>query len=158
VSSDFVIRRAQAADRKTLLNLWLKLDQHLPETLFGSAERGKKKLHQRLARQLTTVDFGFALIAWCDNQPAGCVAAHLFDKPESTRTPVGILYNLWVEADFRRRGLASQLADQAEAMLFDLGAKSLQVAWRVTGPGQQFWEGRGFASYEVMAAKLPPEP
>ncbi|WP_317929978.1 GNAT family N-acetyltransferase [Halioxenophilus sp. WMMB6] len=149
----FTLSRATASDRSQLIQFWTKLDDSLPPTAFGSSPSGKKKLYQKLARQLTSMDHGFALMAWREKQPVACVCGHIYDKDESINTPVGILYNLWVEPDARRQQLATQLVDEAEVRLRSLGAKSFQVAWRNDPTAESFWRRRGYQGYETMAGK-----
>ena len=154
MNHSFQIIEALAADRKLLNKFWHKLDASLPPTVFGSSAAGKKKLQQRLARQITAMQHGFALLTWHDKQAVACISAHVYDKPEALNTPVGIIYNLWVEEEFRRRGLASKLVKEAESRLRQLGALSFQVAWRNDPTAAAFWQRLGYQDYEVLAGKL----
>lgn len=99
------------------------------------------------------MDHGFALLGWLDDQIVATISGHLYDKPEALNTPVGILYNLWVEPHARRKGLATMLADEAEQRLKTIGARSLQVAWREDDTAEAFWRQRGFGAYETLAGK-----
>lgn len=153
LDTDFLITRATSSDRRQLIRFWERLDISLPATVFESSPAGKKKFYQKLARQITRMEHGFALIARHKKEPAGCICAHLYDKPESTRTPVGIVYNLWVEPPMRRQGLATALAAEAETRLQQLGAQGMQVAWRQDPTAEHFWRSRGYAAYETLAGK-----
>lgn len=104
------------------------------------------------------MDHGFALLAWADKQAAGTICAHLYDKTESAHSPVGIIYNLWVDAPYRRQGLATQLAAAAEEYLHEIGARSFQVAWRQDATAEYFWRSRGYSAYETLGGKLAPTP
>jgi len=125
----------------------------LPPNSFGSSPAGKKRFYHQLARQITKMDHGFALIAYLNADAVGCISGHLYDKPESINSPVGIVYNLWVEPEVRRQGLASLLAQEAESRLRELGARSFQVAWREDPTAENFWRKRGYQAYETMAGK-----
>lgn len=147
------IGRASSSERKQLISFWQQLDASLPDTSFPSFAAGKNKFYQQLAKQLTRMEHGFALIAWREDQALGCICGHLYDKPESTVTPIGVIYNLWVEPSARRLGVASMLATEAEIQLRALGAKGLQVSWRQDPVAEYFWRSQGFAAYETLAGK-----
>ncbi|BFM05910.1 hypothetical protein GCM10025791_21660 [Halioxenophilus aromaticivorans] len=158
MDAKFHITRAKNSDRRQLIRYWEQLDLSLPENPFGASPSGKKKFYAQLARQLTKMDHGFALIGWHGKQAAGTICAHLYDKIESTYSPVGIIYNLWIDPQFRRQGLASQLATAAEEYLHEIGARSFQVAWRNDPTAEYFWNSRGYAAYETLGAKVAPKP
>ncbi len=100
------------------------------------------------------MEHGFALLAWQNQQAIACICGHIYDKPESTHSPVGIIYNLWVEPEGRRRGLATQLVKNTEIKLKEVGAKSFQVAWRNDPIAEQFWQSLGYGGYEILGGKL----
>lgn len=156
----FRISKAINADRKQLIRFWQLLDLSLPETSFPPFPAGKKKFYLQLAKQLTRMDHGFALIAWRNDEAVGCICSHLYDKPESTTTPIGVMYNLWVEPSARRRGLATMLAQKAEELSHEIGAQGMQVSWRNDPVAEYFWRSRGYHAYETLAGKTfkPNEP
>ncbi|GLS25881.1 GNAT family N-acetyltransferase [Marinibactrum halimedae] len=162
-----------------LLSFWEALSSHLPESVFPSNQAAQKERLQSLAEHVTSSSASVALLAISsvrnkrkgeqtkvgsrnlDEAVIGCIAGHIHDRPEFDTSPLGILYNLWVSAEFRRQGVGRTLVLALENQLREKGAKALQVAWRhsereniSSEAAAAFWQRLGYLHYESIAGKV----
>jgi ribosomal protein S18 acetylase RimI-like enzyme len=119
---ELTFRPADRADLPAVLGLWRVADAEPTSTDdVESLER------------LVAHDPDALVLAFADQRLAGSVVA-AWDGWRGT------IYRLAVAPDFRRRGLASQLVEQAERRLGDLGAVRLQATVVGTNPrATGFW-------------------
>jgi ribosomal protein S18 acetylase RimI-like enzyme len=153
VKFDHQIRLANEHDSRVLVDLWHKLDQSLPPTPFIPDHKYRREFHQALAQQIGSNISSITLVSCLGNMIIGCACGYLYEKPESLNSPVGLIHNVWVEPEFRRKGIARQLISVLEQELAERGAKSHQVSWRNVTAAQLFWQSLGYCSYETVAAK-----
>ncbi|GAB2190354.1 GNAT family N-acetyltransferase [Sessilibacter sp. MAH2] len=147
------LRKATLDDSEVLKSLWHKLDVSLPETPFIANMDYRQEFHEALAEQIESNKATLTLVAAVNELIVGCVCGYVYEKPEAINTPVGLIHNLWVEPEYRRKGVATQLVQSIEADLINSGAKSFQVAWRHTDDARRFWQKMGFIAYEAVSAK-----
>ena len=148
-----LIRQALPEHSNILIDFWLKLDQSQPSSSISGFTAERAHFHQQLAEQLTSQTTAIALIAWQKQTAVASICGHLHQNPQLTHSPLGIIYNLWVEPNQRRKGIAQSLVQQVEEVLQQQGAKSLQVAWRQDKTAEQFWQKLGYLAVETIAAK-----
>ncbi len=153
VKFDYKIRLADPKDSRVLIDLWQKLDYSLPPTPFIANYKYRKEFHQALAQQIGSNINSVTLISCLDDMIIGCACGYLYEKPEALNSPVGLIHNVWIEPEFRRKGIAKQLISALEQELAERGAKSHQVSWRDVPTAQAFWRSMGYAPYETVAAK-----
>jgi GNAT superfamily N-acetyltransferase len=138
------VRRAVAADRQALLRLWLDLVEHhrrldpaypqppaLDETLGRELERGLRSERCRV------------LVADAGDGPIGFLFGEIEPGPSPAQR--GRIQELYVEPDWRRRGLGTALTDAARRWFGERGVD--RVAVRVepaNKDGLRFWTRSGF--------------
>jgi len=111
-------------------------------------QRGQQRLREVLA-----TPWGTAIVAQWGAEPTGF--ALLAISPDGTTDePAGVLMDLWIAPQHRRRGVGTALQGLAEALFTRLGLRKLRV---VTGihslPALQFAIRRGFQAEGVLATK-----
>lgn len=141
------IRRARPSEREALLAMWLRLIDHHRRLdpaypVPGSLRLG---LHSELDRGLGRP--GCAIwLALCGDAPVGFSFAEVeAGAPRGDQTAVGWIHELWVEPDWRRRGVAAALVERARAFLAE--QQGGRVAVRVEAANQDalaFWRAQGF--------------
>ncbi|MCB0188573.1 MAG: GNAT family N-acetyltransferase [Caldilineaceae bacterium] len=94
-----------------------------------------------------------ALLAEVDGRVVGFLCLRLLPQITDAR-PYAEVSELFVEADFRRIGVARTLMDRAVAMAKDAGAAEviLMTGFKNTG-GQRFYHNQGFENYCLAMKK-----
>ncbi len=88
-----------------------------------------------------------------NGQLCGSVAVILNTHDGFSRPSSGVIFNLWVEAVERRKGLGSLLVASAESWLRSEGATSAQAGWHPNNhAADRFWRQRGYQNYELIGA------
>ncbi|WP_286238926.1 GNAT family N-acetyltransferase [Neptuniibacter halophilus] len=146
-----------AEDIPRVLEHWCQLNRELPAhhfQPFGTPlEEGQRERLQHTLQQCAARDDAVILLASAGGK-LGSIAVILnqhtgFSKPHS-----GVIFNLWIEPEYRRRGLGSELVAAASDWLRAQGATSAQVGWHPDNRAADlFWKQLGFRNYEVIAAK-----
>lgn len=155
-----ILRDANAADRETLWRFMASLQdfeaEYEPNRLPGSDMAEK-----HLDALLDWVDQHYAggnVIAEIDSIPVGwamfgVVTAHGFMVPEEHRL-IGQLSDLWVEPDFRGRGIAKALIAEAEKRFREAGIRRMQIASiSANTKAIDLYKSLGYAPYEVSLSK-----
>ena len=167
----YSVREATHADHESLLALWVKLT--FDQVQAHSQPFGQVLKQERLDMLDKVLTNAFGHSQTCifvvesetktdsdPDQQAGGVIATLsvvlnqqagFKEPNSA-----VLFNLWVEESFRRKGIASMLVSAAQAWLTENQATSVQVGWHPNSAAEQFWTTQGYLHYETIAAKRLP--
>ena len=98
---------------------------------------------ERLARGVHSAS-ELPLMAECDGEPCGLAWVRLDDDAPASAH----LYQMWVAADHRRRGVGRALVDAAAAWARAMGARRLELD--VTSNNEaavRLYEGAGFETY-----------
>ncbi|MGB0466552.1 MAG: GNAT family N-acetyltransferase [Pontibacterium sp.] len=152
--ADIQLRHAREEEIDQIYQLWQKLDTNSSLKPFGGDGPDKADRTHALIRHSVLSDNAIALVALTNGKLIGTVSAYLYDKPAVQLPRIAVLYCLWIEPQYRHRGLAHQLVYQARLDMQALGAQSLQVAWDSDNKiAQTFWKKEGFDAYEVIAGK-----
>lgn len=152
------IKQAQPSDIDTLVALWAQLDAALPAHPLHFCANERATFHHSLAQQITSSHSAVALLLEDDGKPVGTVCGHIHTNPQFTLSPVGIIYNLWVDTAYQKQGHGMALVKQVEQVLKTRGAKSLQVAWRHQHTAAAFWQKAGYTPLETVACKTDEAP
>ena len=86
---------------------------------------------------------GAFVIAWLDNQPAGCGALRPLEPG------IGEIKRMYVEPDFRRRGVARKILEELEAVAREKNYRLLRLETGVLQP-------EAIGLYEVCGYRLIP--
>jgi len=132
---EFAVRNYHRKDREHVVALWRVAFAGDPARNEPNGVIDRKRL----------VDDGLFFVAVAGERVAGTVLAG-FDGVR------GWVYHLAVLTEFRRRGLAGQLMDHAEAQLRSRGCPKLNLQVRTSNAGVvAFYESRGFAVDRVIS-------
>lgn len=111
-------------------------------------QRGQLRLRETLSSP-----WGTAILAQSNTEPAG-FALLAVTADATTDEPGGVLMDLWVAPQHRRRGLGTGLQSQAEGLFTRLGLRKLKL---ITGmhslPALQFSARHGYRAEGVLATK-----
>jgi ribosomal protein S18 acetylase RimI-like enzyme len=122
-----------------------------PSALQVMTEHFRPWLHERL---LNSRYYGFALIE--KEQPVATIGLMNIDWPPHPSHPTldqrGYVLNVFVEPDYRRRGLASALMKLAEAEFAQRGMSFAVL--HATTVGKPVYEGLGWAATTEMAKSI----
>lgn len=150
------ISEAKAADQDEILKMWEALTLDLPQhhfKPFGSPVLSERSglLSDMFSNSLASPS---AVVFKLHNDRAiGTISAVLNLQSGFTQSNSGVIYNLWVEPEFRRLGYAVDLVESAKSWLKQKGASSAQVGWHPDNiAADNFWRKLGFRNYEVIAA------
>lgn len=134
-ASEFVIRNYHREDREHVVALW--------QAAF-SGDPPRNEPNGVIDRKLLVED-GLFFVAVGGEEVVGTVLAG-FDGVR------GWVYHLSVLPEFRRRGLAGQLMDHAEAQLRSRGCSKLNLQVRTSNAGVvAFYESRGYTLDQVIS-------
>ncbi len=150
------IAEAQPGDQNQILKMWKALTLDLPQHHFKPF--GDPVISERV--DLLSEMFGNSLASPSAvvfkikiDRCIGTISAVLNQQSGFTLSNSGVIYNLWVEPEFRRKGYATDLVECAKTWLKEQGASSAQVGWHPDNlAADTFWKKLGFRNYEVIAA------
>lgn len=140
------IRRARLSERDAVLEMWLRLIEHhrrldpdypLPPGL-------RMGLRSEIDRGLTRPNCAIWL-AQAGSSPLGFCFAESED-PDGRGDPssVGWIHELWVEPQWRRRGVAAALLRPALGFLAERGSRISVRVESANADAIGFWRSRGF--------------
>jgi GNAT superfamily N-acetyltransferase len=141
------IRRARPGERDALLGMWLALIEHHRRLDPDYPVPGGLRLGLRseLDRGLTRPGCAIWLALRGDAPVGFCFAEVESAAPRGDDTAVAWIHELWVEPDWRRRGVAAALVEHARAFLAE--QQGGRIAVRVEAANDDalaFWRAQGF--------------
>ncbi|MCP4597851.1 GNAT family N-acetyltransferase [Neptuniibacter sp.] len=167
-SPDILISEVKAEGCERILCMWESLTLDLPShhfQPFGKAiiDQRKPLLSEMLnntVKSESAVVFQVEVLQAEMLQPeikeSACIGtiSAVLNQQAGFENPIsGVIFNLWIEPDYRRLGIASQLVEQAKRWLANKEATSVQVGWHPDNQAaDHFWKKQGFRNYEVIAA------
>ena len=139
-----------------LVGMWQAIDAFPDmERPFGGDHQNKPEQARQLLEHAINSSDAIVLLARNQKQILGTISGHVFDKPAVNLNRVGVIYGLWVEAAYRRQGIAQYLLSTLEKELKHGGAQAFQVGWDCGNEvAAQWWQHRGYMPYEVIASKV----
>ena len=150
------VAEAQAGDQDQILKMWEALTLDLPQHHFKPF--GEPVISERadlLSEMFTNslASQSAVVLKLQGERCVGTVSTVLNQQSGFTQSNSGVIYNLWVEPEFRRKGYATELVECAKTWLKEQGASSAQVGWHLDNvAADKFWKKLGFRNYEVIAA------
>ena len=150
------IRSATMDDYDAICGLLKETDEHhasiLPkyfQTFSGSARP------RELIASFVEPDDARVFLAEVADRPAGCLMVKLTSHPEFPMfNPYrfALVDSLVVGSEYRRRGIATKLFDQAKTWVAEQGIKHVQVnVWAANAAGLCFYKKQGF---ETLTEKM----
>lgn len=100
-------------------------------------------LGEALALFVDRPDYGFIWLAYEDGEPAACISVSFAISTE-TGGLAAQLHDLWVDANRRRRGLATALITTLHARLAQLEVTRIDAAVPGDGRLRAFFTARGY--------------
>ena len=154
----YTVRQATLEDEAKLLEHWVSLTTFLPQQHlcpFGTVDIEARTLQLQSALK-NTLETPKATIFVCqvDQLVIGSLATVLNQQEGYEHPNSSVLFNLWVDEEQRREGLASLLVDSACTWLAQQGVTSVQAGWHPDNiAADAFWKKQGFQNYEVISAR-----
>jgi ribosomal protein S18 acetylase RimI-like enzyme len=145
MGQEYEIRRARRDERDVVLSLWLALiDHHRRLTPAYPVPAGVRPgLQSEIERGLSRPQCRIWL-ALHAGRPVGFAFADAGTPRSDAENGVGWIHELWVEPDFRRRGIALRLVEEARAFLAER-CRRIAVRVEAANPeGLAFWRAQGF--------------
>lgn len=137
-----MIRRAKTSDRKEVEALWLELLRCQAEIddRFTPADDALERWRNDF-RAWTESESRRMFVAVVDGAVRGFVTAERwFPPPVYAECPGVYIDELYVEADFRRRGVATELVDAVRHWAESVGARQIRAgALAGNEAGRAFW-------------------
>lgn len=152
------IEEAHAEQIPLLSSMWQQIDQAASSRPFGGDTKDKQTRAKEFIEHAIKSPSAIILIA-CESSSQGkkiigTITGHLYERPGVTLSSVGVIYSLWVNKVDRRQGIGQLLLDSIEQRLISLGAQAFQVGWDTANQqASDWWQKRGFKSYETIASK-----
>ena len=147
MSEPAMVRRARPSERETVLELWLDLVEHHRERdpSFPESEGLLPALRSEIDRALEEPRCRL-FVAEVEGHARGFTLAQV-EADGSLGSERGCwIHELYVEPDWRRRGLGSMLVASVEAFFAESGGTRVSIRVEASNPiGLRFWERRGFA-------------
>jgi ribosomal protein S18 acetylase RimI-like enzyme len=147
---------ATNADVKTIVKLWSRIDNAALDRPFGGdlesekSNRAEDMILHAVSNKLACV---LKACSSSDNI-IGTISGHTFDRPTFRQSPIGVIYSLWVDENYRNQGIGQELLNRMELFLRSMGAKALQVGWDTSNQNaSEWWQKRGYRPYETIAFK-----
>ena len=142
------IRSARASDRGAILSLWLDLIEHHRrlDPGYPSLPGARERLLAEIARGLRMNSCCIGM-AEAEGKPIGFVFAEVCrsDRPAQAGAGESWIHELYVDPDWRQRGVGDALVKHADAFFRERGVDSLSVRVEVANQdATRFWAARGF--------------
>ena len=149
------ISEAGAQHINTIADCWQSIDQCSPHQPFGDIAIEKRQRAQELIKHAIDSTDALVFIATTAQEIIGTISGHIYQRPASERSQVGVIYSLWVNQGQRRQGVGQALLSHIEQHLHGMGAQALQVGWDTQNTvAIEWWHKRGYAPYETIACKI----
>lgn len=152
------IKAATPEDRTVLLQHWQQLAVYLPEQ--HSQPFGQLVPEERFSMLENTLDdtlrakHAQIFLAEEANQILGSVSLVLNQQIGYSQPDSGVIFNLWVEAEFRNNGVGTELVRQGCDWLRSQKADSVQAGWQPSNlTAHGFWQKLGFIPYELIGVR-----
>ncbi len=144
-----VVRRAEARDAEALAGLierFYRFNEEFDPAWAVAAEAGEKALE--LAKAYITDENSVVLVAEADGRVVGFVRAEVRDRPMLEAGRIGVIVELYVHPQYRRRGVAGRLVDEALRQLAGRGVRVLGAEFPSANViARRFYEKHGFRPY-----------
>jgi|GEM_PF-1591322 len=157
---DWFIENALESDTDALVTMWSALDAHSTKPRpFGGAGISKQERTRLTIEHAMQSPDANVLIARTHATKAlstiGTISGHVFTNNAVKLAKVGVIYSLWVEPEYRNRGIGHELVSTIEDAMRNSGAQALQVGWDSENKTiSQWWQQHGYGPYEVIASKV----
>jgi ribosomal protein S18 acetylase RimI-like enzyme len=151
-----IIRPAQTLDIPLLVDFWQAIDGIAKHRPFGGDSADKHQHAEKILQHtIRSANAAVLIASSTEHDIAGTISGHVFDKPGVNLPKVGVIYSLWVDEKYRCQGTGQQLLTELESALMAKGAQAFQVGWDTGNTiAEQWWQKRGYASYETIASKV----
>lgn len=144
-----LIRPATPADLPSLLDRWRELmrEHHTIDPELYALDRTGERTYRAFVRRMIDNHDGLVLVAPAPGALAGYLVGGLGQRAPMFRVrAVGMIHDLAVRPDRRRRGVGRALVDAALEHFHQRGLRHIQVDWDPHNPGATaFWTALGFA-------------
>jgi GNAT superfamily N-acetyltransferase len=153
---DFTIRPGRREDAEEAARLWMQSAQeHTGHDRIYATAPGAERVMRRFLADLTSSSHSFLFVAELAGRTVGFISGELREgSPTFRQKTWASVDDVFVEPDYRNRGLGRALLKSVEAWAKERGANgiSLQVA-AANGRGRKFYGELGFREvsvYEVL--------
>jgi GNAT superfamily N-acetyltransferase len=153
---DFTIRPGRREDAEEAARLWMQSAQeHTGLDRIYATAPGAERVMRRFLADLTSSSHSFLFVAELAGRTVGFISGELREgSPTFRQKTWASVDDVFVEPDYRNRGLGRALLKSVEAWAKERGANgiSLQVA-AANGRGRKFYGELGFREvsvYEVL--------
>lgn len=113
-------------------------------TLMQQFRIDEAALGDALALYVDRPDYGFIWLAYADGKPVGCVAVSFGITTESGGL-LASLRDLWIDPDYRRRGIGSALLATLHGRLDRLNVKRVEASGSPNAFLRALFTSRGYA-------------
>lgn len=153
--NNIVITKANLADVEEITQLWSAIDQYASPKPFGGDNKDTKIIRTKeMIQHAINTQLACVLKATLDRRIIGTISGHVFERPTVKLSPIGVIYSLWVENDYRNNGIGKSLLTSIEECLHLMGANALQVGWDTPNTyAGDWWQRQGYTPYEMIASK-----
>jgi len=153
MAGQVVVRPATPQDLDAVADLWEELieaHRQLDDRLWEPAPDGRET-YRRWVEETLTSDDRVLLVAELDGQVVGFTHGVLAGGPPPMRPRVsGMVTDMIVAADCRRRGIGRRLAEAIRDWFCERGAEDLRLSAAVRNPAAvAFWEALGLEPWVV---------
>jgi GNAT superfamily N-acetyltransferase len=153
---DFTIRPGRRDDAAEAARLWMhSAQEHTSHDRIYATAPGAERVMRRFLADLTSSSHSFLFVAELDGRTVGFISGELREgSPTFRQKTWASVDDVFVEPDYRNRGMGRALLKSVEAWAKERGADgiSLQVA-AANGRGRKFYGELGFREvsvYEVL--------
>ncbi|MEE2786162.1 MAG: GNAT family N-acetyltransferase [Myxococcota bacterium] len=155
MTDSILVREASAHDLESISGLWRALIAHhepLNPRLYG-LEAHSEVTYQALVRRQLRDAHGMVIVAVDGQRIVGyLMGAEGYRSPVYTRRRVGMIYDMFVDPDYRRHGVGRRLVEAAVTTFRAAGLEDIQVNYDPTNEAARaFWSALGFGVLLVEA-------
>ena len=147
---EITIREATMEDMPSMLKLWTKLMEfhRTLSTHFELADDAENVWESFVRKQLDELNSLLIVAEFSGSIVGFSLASIQSNIPVFKINKYGVIYDLFVEETFRKRGIGRKIFDFAREWFEQNGVEHLQVSVAHHNPlAQRFWHAMGFTNY-----------
>lgn len=132
--------------------------QHLNKSLFEyetrfNTEYNLKWAHSEEGEQYfrKMIETGITLVAEVNSSVVGYIVVAVFHQSFRRENPIAELENMFIDTEYRRKGIGKKLVEEARKIAMERGAKRLKVeASMKNEQAINFYKECGFEDFDII--------
>jgi GNAT superfamily N-acetyltransferase len=148
---NLTVRVATVGDLDVLVWLRVDLQRHVQSCSPRMWRRGENELRQEVSEMIADVD-GRTMLAVVAKRIVGFAYGKVLRRSTEIHNIVGSIQAIFVEEEYRNRGVGSQLAEELCSFFASQNVEEVTLRYAIGNKeAERFWSSRGFVPVIAVA-------